>query len=537
MSEENLRRGRILMVDDEVSSLCLLENVLNRLGFPHLRKLTDPTRILEEFDAYQPDLLITDIEMPRLDGIQLVEKLRAHLPRDMVLPILVLSGAADSRVKRRALVSGATDILLKPFDSSEILMRIRNLLQMRFQHLEIQAQNRALEQKVADRTSALNEALGELRESQRQVVQQERLRAFGEMAGGVVHDFNNALMSVVGYSDLLLQDEKLLDDRTLVLHYLKTMNLAGRDAAQVVSRLRDFYRPREEGDVFVAVDLNQLLEEVVPLTKPKWHDHALETGRTIRIELELQRVPCVLGNGAELREVFTNFIFNAVDAMPEGGVIKLRSEAVGDAVRVEIADTGTGMTDEVRQRCLEPFFTTKGEDGTGLGLAMAFGIIRRHDANLEIETTPGFGTTLRVSLPCHHSAGGDSQEAGLTLARALRVLVVDDEPSTRDVVTQYLRGDGHRVVTACNGGEAMRCVMSETFDLVITDHGMPGMSGVQLADALRRMDAAKWVILLTGFASNFEQTPDAVNHVLRKPLVRDELRGALQQLLGPESRN
>src|SRR3954452_13479498 len=179
MNEELLRQGRILLVDDEVRSLCLLENVLDRLRFKHVRKLTDPSRILEEFDAFQPDLIITDIEMPEMDGIQLVEQIRNYLPRETCLPILVLTGSIDPQIKRRALLAGATDILFKPLDCSEMQMRIRSLLQTRMQHLEIQGQNRVLEHKVAQRTAALEKALAELKESQRQAVQQERLRAFG----------------------------------------------------------------------------------------------------------------------------------------------------------------------------------------------------------------------------------------------------------------------------------------------------------------------------------------------------------------------
>src|SRR5882757_7393153 len=209
MNEDSLRQGRILMVDDDVRSLCLLESVLDRLRFKHLRKLTDSTRILEEFEAFQPDLIITDIEMPDLDGIQLVEQIRNYLPRETCLPILVLTGSHDHQIKRRALFAGATDILFKPFDSAEMQMRVRSLLLTRFQHLEIQGQNRVLEQKVTERTAALEQALAELKLSQRQVVQQERFRAFGEMAGGVCHDFNNALMAIIGYSEILLQDPAL----------------------------------------------------------------------------------------------------------------------------------------------------------------------------------------------------------------------------------------------------------------------------------------------------------------------------------------
>jgi len=532
MNEESLRQSRILLVDDEVRSLCLLENVLDRLRFKRLRKLSDPSRIIEVFDEFKPDLIVTDIEMPEMDGIQLVEQLRNYLPRETCMPILVLTGSTDPQIKRRALLAGATDILFKPLDCSELQMRIRNSLMTRLQYLEIQDQNRGLEQIVAERTGELQKALADLSDSQRQIVQQERLRAFGEMAGGVCHDFNNALMSIIGYSELLLQDTTLADDRELLRHYLKTINTAGRDASHVVSRLRDFYRPREESDVFATVDLNDLIEEVVPLTKPKWHDHALETGREIRIDLELLKVPPVLANGAELREILMNLVFNAVDAMPQGGTITLRTMTFEEGVRIEVADTGMGMTEEVRHRCLEPFFSTKGEHGTGLGLAMAFGIIRRHDGTLEIDSAPGSGTTFRLTLPCHHSVAEEDDEARLTLDRSLRVLVVDDEPSARDVVSQYLRSDGHRVLTAAGGREAMQRIMSEEVDLVITDQGMPGMDGLQLAGEVRRVAPEKSIILLTGFAPGTEQQPQTVDWILRKPLVCEELRGALRRVLG-----
>jgi signal transduction histidine kinase len=529
MTDEDLRRGRILAVDDDVSTLCLLKSVLRQLGFHQIRIVSDPSEILNVVDEFDPDLIITDLSMPGVDGFELVQRVRAHLPRQTCLPILVLTGNLNGADKRRALQVGASDILFKPFEASELQMRVRNLLQTRLQQLEIERQNQDLEQKVTARTSELAAALAELKASQRQVVQQERFRAFGEMAGGVVHDFNNALMSIIGYSDILLEDDALLQDRDLVRQYVKTMNTAGRDASHVVSRLRDFYRPREESDIFAALQVNELLEEVVLLTRPKWHGTALESGRVIRVELELQRVPPIFGNGSELREVLTNLIFNAVDAIPDGGRIILRTESVDDSVKIEVADTGIGMSEEVRQRCLEPFFSTKGEQGTGLGLPMVYGIIRRHEGTLDIETAPGRGTTFRIILPCHHASPVEETEGRLVLNRTLRVLVVDDELHTRNVVTQYLQGDGHRVTTAANGGDALRSFMAEDFDLVITDRGMPGMCGLQLAGALRRMQPEQPVILLTGFSNDETETHPLVDFVLKKPLARADLRSAVQR--------
>lgn len=527
IDEEMLRQGRILLVDDDVSCLCLLESVLGRLRFKQIHKLNDPTRIIPEFGIFDPDLIITDLEMPKLDGIKLIERVRGHLPNDSCLPILMLTGSTDPTVKRRALLAGASDILLKPFDSSEIQMRIRNLLLTRFQHLEIQGQNKVLELKVSERTRELESALTELRQSQRQVVQQERFRAFGEMAGGVVHDFNNALMSVIGYSDLLLQDDDLMGDPAVVRQYLETMNTAGKDASHVVSRLRDFYRPREEGDVFAAVEMNRVLEEVVPLTRPKWHDHALQTGRVIKMQLELEKLPPISGNAAELREVITNLVFNAVDAMPTGGTITLRSMSVGDMVYLEVADTGTGMTDEVKDRCMEPFFSTKAEHGTGLGLSMSFGIIRRHEGLFDIESSPGCGTIFRIVIPARSEQAESAEQKVYEAPPSQRILVVDDDPVSREVVSQYLQADGHSVITAKDGPEALQCIGRGAVDVLITDHGMPGMNGFQLAAEVSKLTPGKPVIMVTGFALSSKDAPDTIHSVLKKPLVRGSLRSAL----------
>jgi len=530
ITDQILTGAKILLVDDNVAMLCLLENVLNRLRFKNIRKLNDSTRILTEFQSFAPDLVITDVEMPGLNGIQLVELLRSQQSPNDCLPILVLTGSENPQQKRQALVAGATDIMLKPFDSAEIQMRIRNLLRARFQHLQIEAQTRNLEATVEKRTEELQRAMVELKSSQQQVIQQERFRAFGEMAGGVVHDFNNALMSVIGYSELLLQDDDLLNDSQTVRNYLGMMNTAGRDASHVVSRLRDFYRPREEADAFTALNINDILEQVAPLTQPKWHGQALETGRTIRIILELEKIPLILGNGAELREIFVNLIFNAVDAMPSGGLITLKSTVGDDGVKVSIEDTGEGMTEEILNRCLEPFFSTKQGHGTGLGLSMVFGIIRRHSGVLDIQSVLGSGTCLSFTLPPCLQLANPTVTPALKTTASWRVLIVDDEPTVRDVLTRYLLNDGHQPSSAANGEEALNRVREEIFDFIIVDLGMPGMSGLELAETLKMLGQKHWIILITGFSLNSDQPTTAVDCVLKKPLLPEDLRGAMIDL-------
>ena len=523
---EITQSARLLLVDDEVANLCLLQNILNRIGYRHLESVTDSRDVFDVIANFRPDLLILDLNMPHIDGYTIMQQLGKG--PDEYLPVLVLTADATPQAKRRALAAGASDLLTKPFDTSEAIMRIRNLLELRSMHGLLRRQNQSLEETVIERTR-------ELRDMQRQMIAQERLRAFGEMAGGIVHDFNNALMSVIGYSEILLQDEAMLTDTATVKQFLQIMNTAGRDASHVVGRLREFYRPREATDVFAPVDLNKLLEEVMAITQPKWRDQALAAGRVVKLEFDLAKVPAITGDAAELREVATNLIFNAVDAMPDGGVITLRTRHDGARVVWEVADSGVGMSETVRTRCLEPFFSTKGEKGTGLGLSMVFGIVKRHEGTLDIESGQGTGTTFRMTFPGVVDAFQSEQNSAPKIARQLDVLVVDDEPVTRDVLSTYLAADGHRVVTAANGPEALECCANRHFDLMLTDHGMPGMNGLQLATATRQRHPQQPIILVTGFSDpglNPTDQPDSVNLVLLKPVPHSDLRRAMNEVLG-----
>jgi signal transduction histidine kinase len=409
MGEATLKRAHILMVDDEVATTCLMTNFLHRIGYSMLESICDSTRTFEMIETFRPDLILLDLAMPNINGFQVLEGLRTNRQSENQIPVLVLTGDATAENKRRALVAGATDLLVKPFDPSEVSMRIRNLLQARFLRLEIQEHNRLLEERVRERTSQLEDAVENLRTTQQQLVQQERLSAFGEMAGGVVHDFSNALMSVIGYSDMLLSNPVARGDEATVLEYLQIINTAGRDGAHVVSRLRDFYRPREASDMFETLDLNEIITQSLALARPRCAKRESDHG--IRFETDLDGSPTIDGIGAELREVLTNLIFNAVDAIPGEGAITLRTQQQHGEVIVEVIDTGVGMSAEVRQRCLEPFFTTKGDHGTGLGLPMVFGIIKRHQGTLEIDSEPDKGTTVGIRLPaCAQFVEGQQNE-------------------------------------------------------------------------------------------------------------------------------
>ena len=394
---ETLKDANILMVDDDVGGTCLLANFLGRIGYTNLKALNDSAQVFETIDNFQPDLLVLDLTMPGLSGFEILDVLRKDRQTEEQMPVLVLTGDSSAKNKRRALAAGATDLLVKPFDPSEVSMRIWNLLNARFLRLEIEKQNRCLEGRVHERTRELEKALEDLHATQRQLVSRERLSAFGKMAGGIVHDFSNALMSVIGYSDMLLKNDKARANEKTVLEYLRIVNTAGRDAAHLVSRLRDFYRPRGAADVLEAVAVNEIVTESIALARPRGANRG--AGNAVEFQTDFAGSVVAKANAADLRQALTNLIFNALDAISGPGVIRLKTSTENGAAIIEVTDTGTGMSAEVHERCLEPFFTTKGDNGTGLGLAMVFGIVQRHQGTLEIDSEPGQGSTFRLRLP------------------------------------------------------------------------------------------------------------------------------------------
>lgn len=396
------------------------------------------------------------------------------------------------------------------------------------------AERKRTEGLLQESNQQLKDALAELKSTQKQMVQQERLRALGQMASGIAHDFNNTLSPIVGFSELLLLNPKSLEDTGKVKEHLRIINTAARDASKVVSRLRDFYRPRVQEDISGSVDLNKLVPETIRLTQPKWKDQALTNGITVEVETELGEVKPIAGNESELREVLTNLIFNAVDAMAESGTIALKTRMDGDQVVLEVQDSGMGMTEEVRQRCLEPFFSTKGDRGTGLGLAMVYGIIQRQQGTIDIESRPGKGTSFLIRLPVAGRQMAEGQAVrGTKIAERLHVLVADDDPLVRRVTTEYLTSLGYTVQTAAGGAEALEHFKGGRFDLVITDQGMPGVSGEQLASAVKQQDTQTPVIILTGAGKMTEGAEVGLNgadFVISKPLTMATLREVLTKV-------
>lgn len=383
--------------------------------------------------------------------------------------------------------------------------------------------------------SALQQAYEDIKHSQQTVMQQERLRALGQMASGIAHDINNAISPVTLYTEFLLEKERDLSAR--VRDYLQIISNAIDDVAATVARLREFHRVREPETELSPVQLNRAVQQVIDLTRARWHDIPQQRGVVIRIETDLDHeLPVVLGIEGEVREALTNLFFNAFDAMPDGGTLTLRTlRGRHRQAILEVADTGAGMDEETRKRCLEPFYTTKGERGTGLGLAMVYGVMQRHNAEVEIETEQGKGTTIRLLFPIPASPVAEASRQLPTIPPPMRMLIIDDDPLILRSLSEALSSDGHTVTTASAGKagvEAFAAAESERkpFDVVITDLGMPYMDGRKVAAAIHAVRASAPVILLTGWGQRMLAEGDIPPHVFRvlsKPPRSAQLREAL----------
>jgi PAS domain S-box-containing protein len=399
--------------------------------------------------------------------------------------------------------------------------------------------------------SALQRAYDDLRQTQQTVVQQERLGALGRMASGIAHDINNALSPAALYTQSLLERDTSLSDQAR--EYLAIIQRAIEDVAHTVARMREFYRPHEPQLTLLPVNLNRTLGHVIDTTRARWSDMPQERGIVIRTQTDLAPdLPEILGAESEIRDALINLILNAVDAMPEGGTLTLRSlvvttQSVGKVVHIEVCDTGVGMDEHARSRCLEPFFTTKGERGTGLGLAMVYGMVQRHGAEVAIDSEPGKGTTVRLifAVPATSLSPRGQAPATPRSAQRLRILIIDDDPQLLQSLGNVLEDDGHAIVAADGGQAGIESFHAaerreERFAAVITDLGMPYVDGRQVASAIKTASPRTPVILLTGWGHRLlaeNEAPEHVDRVLSKPPRLAELRMALAELAGARTLN
>ncbi|HEY0583478.1 MAG TPA: PAS domain S-box protein, partial [Chloroflexota bacterium] len=368
------------------------------------------------------------------------------------------------------------------------------------------------------------------RKHQEALTRTEKMRALGQMASGVAHDLNQYLAVIAGHADLAEQELAEGADRVAVGEHLRTLSQAAMDGGETVKRLLAFARQRADGPP-QQLDLASIVEEVAQLTTPRWRQLEHDEGRSIELRVEIEHGAVVQGWPARLRQAVMNLVFNAVDALPNGGTICLSARREAGTALLEVSDNGIGMPPEVQSKAFEPFFTTKGERGTGLGLAQVFGIVEEHLGQVALDSTVGRGTTVRLRLPV-----ADSSDLNATGARgsagdacpSLRVLAVDDEPLLARMVVAMLSRDGHIVESALSGEQALVMLGDGQFDLVITDLGLGhGLNGWDLTRSIKDSWPSTGVILATGWGAAIDPESIAARGaeaVVTKPYRLAELR-------------
>ena len=368
------------------------------------------------------------------------------------------------------------------------------------------------------------------REIESQLHQSEKLTALGQLAGGIAHDFNNLLQAILGYAQLMKQNP---NNAELIERSLTVVESAAMDGSETVRRIQQFARLRPD-EQFVQVEINQIVQDAVAITRPRWEENIARESRALELRLDLQAGALMQGRPAALSEVLTNLILNAMDAMPNGGTLTLatRHTPVRD-VRVTVSDTGVGMPETIRQRIFEPFYSTKGEAGSGLGLSMAYSIVRRHGGEIHVDSEPGVGTTFALTFPI--SLGPAASETPLVGAegrRHFRVLVVDDNPQVLATLAEMMRRVGHTVAPAITARGALQDYAPGRWDIVVTNIGMAEMNGWEFAERLRALDARVPLLFITGWGLREEDHARlaglGVRRCLFKPVRPEDLDAALQ---------
>ena len=463
--------ARILIVDDERAMVRLLEELLAHAGYTNLRSTNDPREVLDLCATFEPDLLLLDLRMPHLDGIEVLRRLKPQRT-ETYLPVLVLTADVSRESKRAALEAGASDFVTKPFEQIELLLRVRNLLEMRFLHGDLRRQNEDLELRIQERT--------------RQLLEAEKLATMGNLLAGVAHELNSPLSVILGQVGLFAPSGVDPNARSRI----KDIGEAAERCVRIVRSFLTMARrhPKERGHV----SLNHLLRDAVEIVAFELRIANVEVSFELAKEL-----PLVWADGHQLKQVAVNLVTNARQAVQDAATprrLHLRTlhDAQGQTVRIEIADNGPGIPPEIRARVFDPFFTTKPEgEGTGLGLALARGIVESHGGTIEVDCPPGEGTRFVIELPVGAPPApvDEQDDVGAALpGPGKTILVVDDEPAVASLLAETLARDGHKVDTAANGAVALRMLGARDYDLIVSDSGMPVLSGPELYREVERRE-------------------------------------------------
>ncbi len=382
------------------------------------------------------------------------------------------------------------------------------------------------------------------KEMEEKLLQSEKLRSLGELAGGVAHNFNNTLAVILGRTQLLRRGIDAppgkQERRKAVSDLKKSLGIiekAAFDGVDTVKRIQEFSRKRDDDKYFADVDLNEVIEHTLEFIKVKWKDEASQKGVKIDIQKELSQIPSIAGSASELREVFSNIINNALDVMPKGGKISIKTFMDNTHVVVIVEDTGVGIPKEIQDRIFDPFFTTKGVQSTGLGMSASYGIINRHRGTITVDSIEGQGTTFTIKLPISGVNVEKEKPISRKKSRA-KILVIEDEAGVRELLKDILMEGEHEVEIAPNGKKGIELFQKKKFDLVFTDLGMPGISGWQVAEEIKKLNGKTKVVLVTGWEVQLkddELKKCGVDLVINKPFQMKQILGLVGEMMGTGS--
>lgn len=488
---------KVLLVEDNPGDIRLIREMFGEAEADHfdLMCAENLAGALKCLDEASVDVILLDLSLPDSQGLDTFTKINSRVP---AVPVVVLSGFGDEAFAVEAVGRGAQDYLTKGKTDSNLLVR------------------------------SLRYAV-ERQRTENALVQGERLRALGEMASGVAHDFNNVLAVILGRVELALEDAT--DDR--LKKDLKIIEQTALDASGMVRRLQEFSRVRV-GHALEPVDINQLVQHALQMVESRQVQSKETDAINIEIVTDLSGEGSVLGDAAELKQALVNILFNSLDAMPKGGKITVSSRHDNGSVVISVTDTGEGIPDEIKGKIFDPFFTTRGSKGIGLGLSVTYGIINRHGGKIDFSSTAGEGTTFTIQLPIAAEAAvhkivakPEAQATG-----SARILVVDDDPEVSEVLELMIKKLGHEVTVINSGKEAIGAFKEGQYDMVVTDLGMPDISGREVAKAVKKEKPDTPVLLITGWGVQLEldEMPE-IDDLIAKPFTKKVLSDKVGELL------
>jgi PAS domain S-box-containing protein len=458
----------------------------------------------------------------------LISLLSQYIPKEFARTILHEVGFKDRSIYLPLIVFN--DVIgIAIINSDEFKPEDIPVFNLYSAQLNAALENAKLYSRLTKANADLKKAYEKLHESQNLLIHSEKLKAIGDLASGVAHDFNNLLGVIVGRTQLILlraTEQKIKNDLDIILK-------AALDGAETVKRLQDFAKQKVE-DNASAIDVNMIIEDTIQLTQTKWKDYSQQRGVKIEVKKELDHLPIVLGSGAELREALTNLILNAVDAMPNGGTLTIRSINRDRLFSIEVQDTGIGMDEQTKAKIFDPFFSTKGDKGTGLGLAMVKTLVTKRQGDISVKSQSGAGTTFTMTFP---KVNIENEIQSITSpmppppesrekTNQLSVLIIDDEEELRILLAEILREADYQVVLAADGKEGIEKFKSNKIDIVFTDLGMPEMNGWQVAKTVKTMNKNVPVILISGWGRDLKDQDivnTGVDFLASKPFHIDEI--------------